>query len=154
MPTLRLINDQDSTHVSVAEDSTDQRSRKQGASAKDVTLTTNAMLKFAGEAAHQGMRIQSVRLDDVNRLDDPALAQVQEFVVAALRKSDVESAVKIILNWPTVLIITDLALRDSQARTVMRLSRNGTISFGAGVVAQVKSRIQSIIASRPDLFAS
>src|SRR3712207_2166617 len=137
MPTLQLVGDK-ATNPEVVSvmppdaSTTGTALQSRRASKPHLDLTTQMLLRLAGEATAQGMRVQTVRLDDVSRSDSPELAEIQDSVVQELRRGKTESAIAILMNWPGILIITDLALRDDKVtKTVIHISRNGVISFGA-----------------------
>jgi hypothetical protein len=165
VPTLQLVGDQATNPKAVSVVADDRRPGDSATSMGDrlsssklathLDVTTQAMLRLAGEATAHGMRVQAIRLDDVSRTDSPELAELQERVLEKLRQGDADSASAVLMNWPGVLIVTDLALRDDKvAKTVMHVSRNGVISFGGRSLTEVRDRIEEIVTRHPEIFAS
>lgn len=162
MPALQLVGDKAVNPESVSVVPEPPSATMGGRSPDDLAptqsyldLTTQMLLRLAGEATAHGMRVQSIRLDNVSRTDSPELAELQDRVLGPLREGDADTASAILMNWPGILIVTDLALRDDQvAKTVIRVSRNGAISFGGTSLDEVRERIEAIVTKHPEIFAS
>jgi hypothetical protein len=155
VPTLQLVGDAVTNPqlVDVADVGAGRQPPPAGGTVP-VRLTTQAMLRLAAQAALQGMRVQSLRLDDASRQNHPELEDLQLQVVRHLRNGNHVAAGQLLMAWPGALVITELSLHDRRNKLVLHFSRNGEVSFGGGSTEGVMDALVSVVRPHPEIFSS
>jgi hypothetical protein len=115
-------------------------------------LNSQAMLRFAAASANAGFRVRDVRLDDVNRTDDPELRGLKLSILQVLNDGDADTALDWLLDWPAELIVSGLVLIDQKDQTRLYINRTGEIESAHGQAHALAKRLDEIVAVHTEIF--